>query len=47
VGYTPNRCPVVVGNTMVYIDEAHMTLEYSRLLAPVIGTLADRALAHG
>ncbi len=44
---TTNRCPVVVGNTMVYIDEEHMTLEYSRQLAPAIGALADRALAHG
>ncbi|MGO9384248.1 MAG: acyltransferase family protein [Mycobacterium sp.] len=44
---TTNRCPVVVGNTMVYIDEEHMTLEYSRLLAPVMEALADRALAHG
>jgi peptidoglycan/LPS O-acetylase OafA/YrhL len=44
---TTDRCPVVVGNTLVYLDENHVTLEYSRLLAPVIGTLADRALAHG
>jgi peptidoglycan/LPS O-acetylase OafA/YrhL len=44
---TTNRCPVVVGNTMVYIDDEHMTLEYSRLLAPVMGGLADRALAPG
>ena len=42
---TTNRCPVVVGNTMVYIDDEHMTLDYSRQLAPVIGALADRALA--
>jgi peptidoglycan/LPS O-acetylase OafA/YrhL len=42
-----NRCPVIVGNTLVYIDESHLTLEYSRLLAPAIGALADRALAHG
>jgi peptidoglycan/LPS O-acetylase OafA/YrhL len=44
---TTTRCPVIVGNTLVYIDEDHLTLEYSRLLAPVIGVLADRALAHG
>ena len=42
---TADRCPVIVGNTLVYIDESHLTLEYSRLLAPVIGALADRALA--
>ncbi|MGO9100693.1 MAG: acyltransferase family protein, partial [Mycobacterium sp.] len=44
---TTNRCPVIVGNTLVYIDEEHVTLEYSRLLAPVMGALADRALAPG
>ena len=42
-----DRCPVIVGNTLVYLDENHQTLEHSRLLAPVIGALADRALAHG
>ena len=44
---TANRCPVVVGNTLVYLDVVHVTLEYSLLLAPVIGALADRALASG
>jgi peptidoglycan/LPS O-acetylase OafA/YrhL len=44
---TTDRCPAIVGNTLVYIDEEHLTLEYSRLLAPAIGALADRALAHG
>jgi hypothetical protein len=44
---TADRCPVVVGNNLVYLDENHLTLEYSRRLAPVIGALADRALAHG
>ncbi len=43
---TADRCPVIVGNTLVYLDENHLTLEYSRLLAPVIGALADRALAQ-
>jgi peptidoglycan/LPS O-acetylase OafA/YrhL len=43
---TAERCPVIVGNTLVYVDENHMTLEYSRLLAPAVGALADRALAH-
>ena len=43
---TSNRCPVIVGNTLVYIDRAHVTIEYCRLLAPAIGALADRALAH-
>jgi hypothetical protein len=43
---TRDRCPVVVGDTLVYLDKAHLTIEYSRLLAPAIGALADRALAH-
>jgi len=44
---TTDHCPVIVGNTLVYVDDGHLTFEYSRLLAPVIGALADRALAHG
>ncbi|CNK18653.1 transmembrane acyltransferase [Mycobacterium tuberculosis] len=44
---TADRCPVIVGNTLVYLDWRHVTFEYSRLLAPVLGALADRALAHG
>jgi peptidoglycan/LPS O-acetylase OafA/YrhL len=44
---TADRCPVIVGNTLVYIDSSHLTFQYSRVLAPVIGGLADRALAHG
>ncbi|BBZ44482.1 acyltransferase family protein [Mycobacterium parmense] len=44
---TPNRCPVIVGNTMVYFDWNHLTHEYARLLAPAMGPLADRALARG
>ena len=42
---TADRCPVIVGNTLVYFDENHLTAEYSRALGPVIGALADRALA--
>ncbi|MGH3636685.1 MAG: acyltransferase family protein, partial [Mycobacterium sp.] len=44
---TANRCPVIVGNTLVYFDKDHLTVEYTRLSAPVIGALADRALARG
>jgi peptidoglycan/LPS O-acetylase OafA/YrhL len=43
---TTERCPVIVGNTLVYIDDNHMTLEYSRALAPAVGALADRAVAR-
>ena len=44
---TTSRCPVIIGNTQVYVDDNHLTPEYSGLLAPVVGALADRALAHG
>ncbi|WP_343603010.1 acyltransferase family protein [Mycobacterium sp.] len=44
---TADRCPVIVGNTLVYRDHNHLTAEYVRELAPVIGALADRALARG
>jgi peptidoglycan/LPS O-acetylase OafA/YrhL len=43
---TADRCPVVVGNTMVYFDD-HVTREYAGTLAPAMGALADRSLAHG
>jgi SGNH domain (fused to AT3 domains) len=43
---TENRCPVIVGNTLVYVDAGHLTLEYSRLMAPALAALADRALAN-
>jgi len=42
---TKTRCPVIVGDAMVYFDSNHVTLEYSLLLAPAIGALADRAAA--
>ncbi len=42
---TAQRCPVIIGNTLVYLDWNHMSVEYSRALAPVIGALADRTLA--
>ncbi len=41
---TDERCPVIVGNTLVYFDDNHMTMEYGEVLAPVLGALADRAL---
>jgi hypothetical protein len=41
---TTERCPVIVGNTLVYFDQKHLTLEYTRLLTPVLGVVADRAL---
>jgi hypothetical protein len=44
---TAARCPAIVGNTLVYRDKVHLTLEYSRLLAPIMGTLVERALKSG
>lgn len=40
-----DRCPVIVGNTMVFYDAGHLTREYSELLAPVMEALSARALA--
>jgi len=31
---------------LVYLDKNHLTVEYAQLLAPAMGTLADRALAR-
>ena len=44
---TAERCPGIVGITPVYLDRYHATIEYAALLAPVLGTLADRAVAVG
>jgi peptidoglycan/LPS O-acetylase OafA/YrhL len=44
---TTSRCPVIVGNSLVYVDAGHLTIEYSRLLGPAMAALVDRALAHG
>jgi peptidoglycan/LPS O-acetylase OafA/YrhL len=41
---TQHRCPAIVGNTLVYRDDNHVTTEYARLLTPVMAALADRAL---
>ncbi|MBV9351786.1 MAG: acyltransferase, partial [Mycobacterium sp.] len=44
---TAERCPVIIGNDLVYRDDNHVTIEYAQTLSPVIGALAARALAHG
>ncbi|MGW4713628.1 acyltransferase family protein [Nocardia sp. NPDC004260] len=44
---TTARCPVIVGNTLVYRDDNHLTSGYATTLAPVVGALAERALARG
>jgi len=43
---TAERCPVIVGNTLVYSDQNHVTNAYSHVLAPVLGSLAARAIVH-
>jgi len=42
------RCPVIVGNIIVWRDTGHITATYSRWLAPVLASLlpARRVLAH-
>lgn len=44
---TAERCPAIVGDTLVYSDYGHLTLRYTMQVAPVIGALADLALAGG
>lgn len=43
---TASRCPVIVGNTLVFFDRSHITREYSHQLGPAIGAVSDRALNH-
>jgi peptidoglycan/LPS O-acetylase OafA/YrhL len=43
----PDRCPLVVGNTLVYRDDNHLTAGYARALIPVVAALTDRALTAG
>ncbi|OMC33987.1 acyltransferase [Mycobacterium sp. GA-1841] len=42
---TDRRCPVIVGNTLVFRDDNHITAEYAQQLAPVLGRLAVSSLA--
>jgi peptidoglycan/LPS O-acetylase OafA/YrhL len=44
---TTQSCPVIVGNDLVFRDDNHVTIAYAQALAPVIGALADQALAAG
>ncbi|MDA8297514.1 MAG: acyltransferase family protein [Actinomycetota bacterium] len=34
---TATRCPVIVGNILLYRDDAHMTPQWSEFIAPVLG----------
>ena len=43
---TADRCPVIVGNTLVYRDDNHVTTEYAQVLAPLLAEQVDGALSH-
>ncbi|AKS31804.1 acyltransferase family protein [Mycolicibacterium goodii] len=43
---TDQRCPVIIGNTLVFRDDNHITAEYAQLMSPVIGELTRSALAR-
>ena len=42
---TAEQCPVVVGNTLVYRDDNHITTEYAKVLVPLLTEMVERALA--
>lgn len=42
---TTSRCPAIVGSDLVFRDDNHITVSYARRLAPVLGMLAERAIA--
>ncbi|WP_197496568.1 SGNH/GDSL hydrolase family protein, partial [Mycobacterium sp. 1274761.0] len=43
---TPERCPVIVGNTLVYRDDNHVTTEYAKVVAPVLTDMIEGSLAR-
>lgn len=43
---TADRCPVIVGNALVFRDDNHLTTTYAQVLTPAVGALVDRALAR-
>ncbi|HEU4347702.1 MAG TPA: acyltransferase family protein [Actinoplanes sp.] len=38
---TAGRCPVIVGNVLVYRDASHITATYSRMLAPLLAAAVE------
>lgn len=42
---TADQCPVIVGNTLVFRDDNHVTTEYAQVLAPVLTEKVERALS--
>ena len=43
---TADRCPVIVGNTLVYRDDNHVTTEYARVFAPLLAEHVEGALSR-
>jgi peptidoglycan/LPS O-acetylase OafA/YrhL len=43
---TADRCPVVIGNTLVYRDDNHITTEYATVLAPLLAEMLDKQLSR-
>ena len=41
---TADQCPVIVGNTLVFRDDNHVTSEYAQVLAPLLTEKVERAL---
>jgi peptidoglycan/LPS O-acetylase OafA/YrhL len=44
---TPNRCPVIVGDNLVFRDDNHLTSTYAHWLAPVISAQINDVMASG
>ena len=42
---TPDICPVVVGNDLVFRDDNHLTVSYAQELTPVLSVIAEQAMA--
>ena len=43
---TADRCPVIVGNTLVFRDDNHVTIEYAQVLAPLLAERVEKALSR-
>ncbi|WP_445169060.1 acyltransferase family protein [Mycolicibacterium sp. Dal123E01] len=43
---TAESCPPIVGSTLVYFDQEHLTSEYATALAPAIGALVDGVMGN-
>ncbi len=43
---TADRCPVIVGNTLVFRDDNHVTIEYAKVLGPLLAESVERAFSR-